>query len=196
MGGGPVRAGVACAIVMMTMSRQRVALQPVRGPRLPDEYAGCGSASEGLVAVRVQDAWGFVDLEGRPVLPLAYRWAGDFSGGLAPAADATGRCGYVDRTGAFAIPAAWRRCDPFSEGLARVDAAPGPDDAERWVFVDRSGKVVVDGAALDPPFDSAASFSNGLAAVGQGGEPWLADAGGPLLGYVDKAGRWVWRPSH
>jgi hypothetical protein len=196
MGGSPVRGGLACTITMMSMSRQTVALQLVGGRRLPDEYAGCGSPAESLVAVRVGDRWGYVDRDGKAALPLAYAWAGDFAGGLAPARDASGACGYVDRTGAFVIPPRWRTCDAFAGDLARVDLATVASDAEHWAFVDRSGAVVIDGAKLDPPFDSAAGFVDGLAAVAQGGEPNLAGPDGPLLGYVNTSGRWVWRPSN
>jgi hypothetical protein len=196
MGGYPVRGGLACKILMMSMSRQLVALQPVGGPPLAGEYAGCGRPAEGLVAVRVGDAWGYVDLQGKPVVKPAFAWAGEFSGGLAPARDATGRCGYVDRSGAFVVPPRWRTCDPFAGALARVDVAEHAADAEHWVFVDRAGKVVIDGRVMDPPFDSAEPFDGALAPVGQGGEPHLAAADGPLLGYVNASGRWVWRPAH
>lgn len=192
----PARGGVACVVLAMGMSRERVALRPIGRAALPGTFEGCGAMSEGLVAVRAGASWGFLDPEGRAAIPLQFEWAGDFSGGLAPAKEPGGGCGYVDRTGAFAIPPRFRDCAPFADGLARVDLARDAHDAEHVAFVDRAGKVVIDGAAARPPFDTAESFAGGLAAVGSGGAPHLAGAGGPLLGYVDATGSYVWKPTH
>jgi hypothetical protein len=62
-------------------------------------------------------------------------------------------------------------------------------------FIDREGKVVVAGAQASPPFDFAEDFQGGLAAVGKGGPPHLAGSG-TLLGYVNRAGRYVWKPAN
>lgn len=194
MGSAQVREGIACITLAMGMSRQRVALYFVAGGRVPGEFEGCGSASEGLIAVRIGDKWGFLDTAGRGVIPPQFDWAGDFSGGLAPAKDGSGLCGYVDRTGSFVIPPRFGDCHAFADGLARVDLARGEGDAPRVAFVDRTGRTVIDGRALSPPFDSAEDFANGLAAVGRGGEPYLA-GNGVLLGYVDPSGAYVWMPT-
>jgi len=191
----PVRGGMACVTIAMGMSRERVALRPIGGAAVSGTFEGCGSLSEGLVAVRAGALWGYVDAAGRAAIPLQFDWAGDFAGGLAPVRDASGRCGYVDRSGSLAIPARFRACEPFSDGRARVDLAQDPQDSERIAFIDRTGKAVVAGVEADPPFDAAEDFADGLAAVGSGGPPHLAGAGGPLLGYVDVAGRYVWKPT-
>jgi hypothetical protein len=54
--------------------------------------------------------------------------------------------------------------------------------------------VVFEGASATPPFLNAEDFVNGLAAVGAGGDPRLV-GNGPLLGYVDVDGRYVWPPT-
>jgi hypothetical protein len=194
MGGRPVRNGLACATVQMGMGRERVALVRTDGTRLPGEYDGCGNLSEGLVAVRVQGRWGYLDAAGRGVISPRFEWAGDFSAGLAPVKDESGLCGFADRAGELAIPPRFRSCAAFSGGLARVDLARAEGDGERWGFVDRAGRVVIDGSALRPAFDSAADFEGGVAAVGIGGAPYLAGTG-TLLGYVDASGRWIWPPT-
>lgn len=191
----PARGGMACVTVAMGMSRERVALRPIGGAPIAGTFEGCGSMSEGLVAVRHGGLWGYVDASGTPAIPLQFAWAGDFSDGLAPVKDANGGCGYVDRSGKLVIPARFRGCEPFSGGLARVDLAQDPQDVERVAFIDRSGKEVVVGAATSPPFDTAEDLADGLAAVGSGGPPHLAGSGGPMLGYVDAAGRYVWKPT-
>ena len=196
MGSAPVKGGVACLSLAMAMGRQRVVLRRVDGTVIPGEWEGCGSMSEGLIAVRLGGKWGYVDGRGQPVIvQLGFERAGDFSGGLAPVSLEDGRCGYVDRSGGLAIPARFRACHRFSDGLARVDLGGDAFDAERVAFVDRTGKPVVVGPEASPPFDSAEDFENGLAAVGAGGAPHLAGSG-TWLGYVDTSGRYVWKPSH
>ncbi len=194
MGGNPFRGGVAGIAIGMGMGSGRIALFSWRVGRLPGEYQAVGSLSDGLMPVRLEGTWGYVDARGEPAIGLQFAWAGDFSQGLAPVRDASGRCGYVDRDGRVAIPLAFRACGAFSDGRARVDLAATPTDAERVAFIDRKGEVEFEGARLDPPFLAAEDFVDGLAAVGVGGDPRLV-GNGPKLGYVDPSGRYVWPPS-
>jgi hypothetical protein len=194
MGSGPVKGGVACLTLAMSMGRQRVALRRADGTDIPGEWEGCGNMSEGLIAVRLDGQWGYVDVGGRGVIPPGFERAGDFSGGLAPVTLETGRCGYIDRAGRLAIPARYRACHRFSDGRARVDLGEDAFDAERVAFIDPTGRAVVIGPEASPPFDSAEDFEHGLAAVGAGGAPHLA-GNGTWLGYVDTSGRYVWKPS-
>jgi hypothetical protein len=193
--GHPAAGGVACAVTSVMMGREQVRLLRADGKVLGD-YEGCGRLSEGLIAVRSGDGWGYLDAEGRGVIPPSFAWAGDFSGGLAPARDDSGRCGYVGRDGAFVIPPRFRSCAPFSGGLARVDLGADRLAAPRVAFVDRQGRTVAVGAEADPAFDAALDFDRGLAPVAAGGEPGLAAAGGPRLGYLDTRGRYVWPPQN
>jgi hypothetical protein len=152
--------------------------------------------SEGLVAVRRNGTWSYLDVQGRRVIAGSFERAGDFSGGLAPVTVEGGRCGYVDLSGKLVVPARFKECHPFSGGLARVDLAADAFAGETVAFVDRAGKVVVTGEEASPPFDSADDFENGLAAVGLGGPPSSAGTGtGSALGYIDTAGRYVWKPA-
>lgn len=194
MGGGRVRGGVVCAIRMMAMGRQRVAIYRASGELLADDLEGCGTHAEGRIAVRIAGRWGFLDSAGRGVIAPTFEWAGDFGSGLAPVRDDGGRCGYVDAAGRLAIPARFRACGAFAGGVARVDLAAAEGEAERVAFIAPDGRAVVIGPAADPPFDSASDVVDGLAAVGSGGEPFLAGTG-PLLGYVAPDGRWVWKPA-
>jgi hypothetical protein len=178
----------------MAMGRERVSVVRVTGETLARDVDGAGAMSEGLVAVKVDGLWGYLDAAGRGVIPPRFAWAGDFHDGLAPVRDAEGRCGYVDRRGALAIPARYRSCAPFSEGRALVDLATAPGDADRPAFLDTAGAVVIEGAHAAPPFQAAGPFSGGLAPVGQGGPPTQA-GDGVRLGYVDRAGRTVWIPT-
>lgn len=194
MGSAPAREGWVCASEAAMMGRQRVVLRRLSGGGVPGTFDGCGAMSEGLVAVKAGGRWGYLDAEGRGAIPPRLEWAGDFREGLAPARDESGRCGYLDPSGAFALPPRWRACGPFSGGRARVDLATADEEAERIAFVDRAGRVVVEGARASPPFDAADDFRDGLAAVGAGGDPAHAGSG-VRLGYVDASGRWIWKPA-
>ncbi len=193
MGSAPVSEGVACINLAMGMGHQRVELRRLDGTTIPGEWEGCGKMSEGLVAVRYRGSWGYVDGRGQVAIQRRFEKAGDFVGGLAPVTMGEGRCGYIEKSGRLAIPARYAACQPFSDGLARVDLARDPADGEQVAFIDRDGKVVVEGAQASPPFDSAEPFENGLAAVGVGGPPHMAGSG-TLLGYVNREGRYVWKP--
>jgi hypothetical protein len=198
MGGKAARGGVATGFDEMGMGRNRAFLFRTGQGRLAQEYEDTGDFGEGLVPVRLEDRWGYVDGDGRPAIPLRFAWAGSFSEGLAPARTDRVLCGYVDRSGAFVIPARFRECAPFSGGLARVDLAATETDRAQIAFIDHAGTPVVVGARAVPPFDGAADFVDGLAAVSQGGPPFLVSAQiptSPLLGYVDESGRYVWTPT-
>ncbi|MHC4248137.1 MAG: WG repeat-containing protein [Planctomycetota bacterium] len=156
------------------------------------------SFSEGLARVRVParpgggdghspgGRWGYIDRTGRMVIPARFSRAADFSEGLACVATGGGpgdawSSGHIDRTGRFVLR---RESGPsphpyylgsFSEGRAQI-----MDDGKLG-FVDRSGKVVI-----EPRFDRASSFSEGLARV------WLREK--ELYGYIDSAGTMVIEP--
>jgi hypothetical protein len=191
----PVQEGVACITLAMGMGHQRVELRRVDGSPIPGQWEGCGSMSDGLIAIRFRGKWGYVDGRGQPAIQLQYDNAGDFAGGLAPVTVEGGRCGYIDKSGRLAIAARFRACHRFSEGLARVDLAEDPTDSEQVAFIDREGRPVVIGAQATPHFDYAEDFEKGLAAVGTGGPPHMAGSG-TLLGYVNRAGRYVWKPTN
>jgi hypothetical protein len=196
-GGNPFRSGVAGVNAGMGMVVGTFYVYSLSTGRLPGEYELVGNFSEGLMPVRYEGKWGFIDGRGVPRIGASHDWAGDFAEGLAPVRPTDGEpCGYVDREGKLAIPARYRSCGPFSSGRARVDLAREAHDAEHVAFIDRTGRVVIDSAKLDPPFDRAEDFVDGLAAVAVGGEPQHAGAGGPQLGYIDPDGRYVWKPSN
>jgi hypothetical protein len=195
MAGRPARSGLVGALLTMSMGRETVQMYSAStGRRVGPPWDGAGPFSDGLLPVLYGGRWGAVDGDSRPVIAPVLGWLGEFRDGLAPARLEPGEpCGYVDRTGAFAIPPRFRSCRPFSEGLAAVDLAAGEDAAERVAFIDRTGRVAFAGADATPPFDAADDFSAGLAAVACGGEP-AVPGNGVTLGYVDRTGRYVWKP--
>ena len=57
---------------------------------------------------------------------------------------------------------------------------------DKWGYIDKSGKIVI-----EPQFDDASSFSEGLAAVCLGDYCPLRGK----WGYIDKSGEYVWEPT-
>jgi hypothetical protein len=147
------------------------------------KYDWADSFSEGLVAVEKDGQWGFIDKTGKEVIALQYNnGAHDFSEGLA-AVDDGGRNIYLDKTGKevmdvsghFAMDYAYS----FSEGLA-VFAVRHYENSKgayyEFGYIDKTGKEII-----APQYDSADSFSEGLAAIEKDGQ-W---------GFIDKTGKEV-----
>src|SRR5271165_2074809 len=134
---------------------------------------------EGLAAVQQHGKWGFIDENGKTVVPLRFADARSFSGGLARVRlTADGSWGYLDHAGKMAIPPWFEYADDFAEGLALV----GNSDDGFWYI--RS-----DGAEAFPNrFILATHFFKGLAHVQlldfEGGED-------EIFAYIDKAGHTV-----
>jgi hypothetical protein len=59
---------------------------------------GWGSFSEGLARVELNGKWGYIDKEGKEVIPIKYDWARSFSEGLA-CVKLNGKWGYIDKEG-------------------------------------------------------------------------------------------------
>lgn len=101
-----------------------------------------GSFSEGRAWFRTfsmdtDQVYGWIDATGAIVLPMEYAGAGEFVGGLAPAAIEPWSWGYIDTQGELEVPGKWTLDEawPFSGGVARVEV--GPFD-ERYLGSDGS----------------------------------------------------------
>jgi len=119
--------------------------------------------------------WGFIDKEGKLVIPRKFNYVEDFYEGLAIFVETyvtednriICKRGFIDKKGAIAIPAQYRFAKAFSGGLAAVEID------KKWGYIDRKGTVVI-----KPVFSQGHPFSEGLAAVSSG-EKWS---------YIDKKG--------
>lgn len=147
------------------------------GPLLPLSQPGSG--------------YGFVNLAGEWIIEPQFGIAFPFAEGMAAVAldDGNGseRFGYIDTTGNVVIAPQFMSAGDFHQGIAVVelDAAAAPD-AERWVYIDRSGQVLFDGAA----FAEANPFSEGLAAV----RTERSVLGTEFYSYIDRQGTLVIDP--
>lgn len=125
---------------------------------------------------------GAMDRSGRVVVPAVYDSLYGFSDGLAKAIK-NGKSVYIDHTGRTVIPAipGSLHTESFSEGLAAVGIAVRVNGkvTERYGFIDRTGQFVI-----QPKFEFAAGFHDGLAVVSKNGK-W---------GAIDKSGKWALQP--
>ena len=137
------------------------AQDPEGNPMPPSDYYDyVGEIHDGLATARKGDLWGYIDKTG--AFAIAPRFTDlpfhpEFHDGLAKFYDGK-KVGFMDKTGKPAIAAIYDDATPFSEGVAGVHA-------ERWKYVDRTGKTVFE---LDPAMTYGDSFSEGLAMIRKG----------------------------
>ena len=122
-----------------------------------------------LKPVELNGKWGFVDKDGREVIPLKYDYAEIFYEGLARV-KLNEKYGFVDKDGREVIPLKYDNAGDFSEGLAYVELN------EKYGFVDKDGREVI-----PLKYDHVQRFSEGLA--------WVKL--NKKRGFVDKDGREV-----
>jgi hypothetical protein len=153
------------------------ALAPAAGCRRAPPFSGDWRA---LHHGERDGRWGFVDGSGRWAIEPRFVQYGEFSEGLAWAAEKGSAYGYIDKTGSWAIRPRFRHATEFSEGLAAVE-----DRSGRWGYVRPDGSW-----AIAPRFGSAQPFHEGRAAA-EDGEGYR----GPW-GYIDVGGAWVVPPRY
>ena len=177
-------------------------------------FSACGGSSEeidtSLIPVESNDKWGYVDEKGNFGINPQFEDAYFFCDGLARVQNSEGQWGYINKKGEFVINAKYLRATDFSDGLAFVVAegeAPTCinkkgekqfvlQDAQfvfpyheglALVYVKEKGCGYVDkkgNYAINPQFDYAGYFHDGLARF-ENGDQW---------GFVDKKGNYAINP--
>ena len=177
-------------------------------------YSDARPFHEGLAAVEGLDGWVYINRTGDTVIKpnLTVQALGDFNDGVAPFETGEG-WGYMNTRGEPVISPRFERAEAFSEGLAVVEVDDG------FEFINRDGEIVVFGE-----FNEAQPFSEGMAAVRinndwtfvskatgrvamernfDGAEPFQGGIAriyigsleeNPRIGYIDRAGEYVWYP--
>lgn len=147
---------------------------------------------EGMAAVCIDNMWGYIDRDGSMVIPPKYSYADSFSNGLAYVAESSDEMYYspnwdahifIDKTGKTALSLR-AQCLEFSNGLLSFGTGWDPVDkqANRWGYVDKSGKIVI-----KQQFKWAAPFSEGLAfAFSKEGKPGFIDTSGRFVIHLNK----------
>ncbi|MBK9143176.1 MAG: WG repeat-containing protein [Candidatus Melainabacteria bacterium] len=127
-----------------------------------------------LLAIAGSRKAGFIDRDGKFVIPPVYSSLMEFSDGLALARDKDGFV-FLDKTGKVAIKPQCTRAESFSQGLAAIEVD------KKWGFIDTSGRTVI-----KPRFEEAGSFEGELAPAKEGGK----------FGFIDRTGKWQIKPEY
>lgn len=92
---------------------------------------------DGIAAVQLKDAWGFIDATGKRITPLEYVDFNSWNEGLIPVQNREGRWGYLNYQGRVAIPFIFDEANTF-----RFGRAPASKN-QKYGMIDRSGKFVI-----------------------------------------------------
>ncbi len=160
-----------------------------------------------LIPVKSGEKWGYINKKGEYLINPQFQDAGFFRNGLARVVSSDGKTGYINEDGKYIIPAKFKSGTHFFEGLAFVVSdgsfpvcidksgetifslkqakyavsfseglAVIVNKEGKFGFVDETGKMII-----NPQFDTANSFSEGLAVVKQNDK----------FGFIDKTGKIV-----
>lgn len=108
---------------------------------------------EGMAAIKISDAWGFINKTGQVAIPPQFEEVRPFSEGLAEV-KIDDKWGFINTQGQLQIPAKFAEVSSFSQGLSAAYA----DD--KVGYLDTKGEW-----AITPRFSSGGPFVNGVAVV-------------------------------
>jgi hypothetical protein len=177
------------------------------------EFDAAWPFSEGRALVQRGRMFGYIDVDGEVVIPLRYRDAWYFSNGLAPVLMDT-TWSFIDRDGVVVVSRIFDvDLDSEDSGVESVELDRVRIDG-RYGFKNAAGQIVI-----DPQFDQAWNFIDGLARVQVKGKWGFIDRTGKLViepefdvawdfedglarvkvgdkfGYVNTDGEYVWAPT-
>jgi hypothetical protein len=161
-----------------------------RGDRKAIPNAVSNTFCEGLIPVKVNEKYGYVNEALETTIIPQFDYANDFSEGLA-SVKINDKFGYIDRSGKFVIRPQFDDAKEFSEGLAAVGLrkAENPNETafmrdNNYGYINKAGDIVI-----KPAYDDASRFSEGVAAVSVGGPLVIRGARHSRCGYIDKTGK-------
>jgi len=156
-----------------------------RGGRalVPLAYDGVLRLQDGFAGVEKDGKCGFVNRAGDLTIPLQFKRVRSFHNGYAAVQLPDRRWGYIDKRGQVVwLDKSGRvtMLGDFHESYARVRGKL-PNGEERWGYITRAFRF-----RIDPTYEDAKDFHNGLAAVKQNGK-W---------GFINATGRWAVEPRY
>lgn len=105
---------------------------------------------EGLLAIRKNNKWGFIDKKGNEVIPCTYDDCDVFVGDYANVKQ-NGKWGIIDKTGKIIFEPKYDNIIPSEDGIfIYLDRF--------WGIIDKTGKIIA-----DPIYYTITPFSNGIA---------------------------------
>ena len=117
--------------------------------------------------------YGYIDKNGKEVVPCQYDYVNAFSEGLAKVADGDYKHGFVDVNGNEVIPCQYGYVRNFSDGLAAVEWNGN------YGFIDKNGDL-----AIDTLYHRVSDFRNGHAVVSRNGEVFVINKNGEYVKYI------------
>ena len=108
------------------------------------QFEDANPFSSGLARIREHGLYGYADKSGSIRIAPQYKYAEDFSEGLAVVGDGAGRYWYIDLHGDRTIASEFAAASPFFKGLANVELLPS-DAAEAraaFAYIDTKGRRV------------------------------------------------------
>jgi hypothetical protein len=140
-------------------------------------YESVGKFSEGKAVVKKEGLYGYIDMQGTEIIPLQFTYANEFSNGYA-SVRINENPSVIDENGSVIIEG--KRLGQYCEGLFPVFIPGGFDREGMFVFtgsensasivfwrygglygyMDENGEIII-----EPNFDKADSFSDGIAMV-------------------------------
>jgi hypothetical protein len=131
----------------------------------------------GIAAVADDSGWVYINMNGKYILKpyIVDNGPDNFSEGLARYVD-NNRIGFMNESGAKIITATFDFVLPFSDGLAAFCVGckqVSQDEYHRieggkWGYINKTGEI-----AVDPEYDKADSFQNGMAEVIKGEKKFI-----------------------
>lgn len=99
--------------------------------------------SEGTIRLQVEvglghELYGYLSIDGKPLIPFRFRDSRPFSEGLAAVTTDGDKWGYINKTGTYVIPPIYDLCFSFHEERAVVKVEG------KYRIVDKQGKYIID----------------------------------------------------
>jgi len=155
-----MRAGVVRVCIMQNGARKCGLAELDGSYRVPPEYDDIRTPSEGLIAVKQEDGWGFITLDAKVILPLEHESVSPFQNGLAKVeklnADYSSTILFIDTRGkpAFSVSEDITVMGGFHDDLLPVRRGG------KWGYMNKKGEMVI-----DFQYSLARPFSEGYAPV-------------------------------
>ena len=148
-------------------------------------------SADGLARFKRDGKFGFMNTDGKPVIPAQYDYAEGMSCERALVMN-NSVGSYIDKTGKVVIPGPFVGGRSFgSNGLAAVAVTK---KRNAWGYIDTNGNW-----AIKPAFDRTTAFSeNGRAAVATFAKPGINPFASRerLWGVIDETGNWIVKPKY
>lgn len=149
---------------------------------LEPNYASILDFSEGYVAIQAGSKWGFVNHQGKTVIPVKYTAVASFSEGLA-VAKLNKKSGFINKQGQVVIAFKPLDYNSFSNGRAvffKASKKPNASPYETtYGYIDKKGKVIIPATRHINPLTSY-TFSESMCVISDT-KGWFMDINGKVL---------------